>query len=119
MAGLTSGPETPSGCVAISLLVYERLIKFPTSGFKRTEVEGWVYQHTSGHKMARMSFLDNSLTSTTSQLRVLLAFITLAATYTFARIFFSWRLVDKDGNRIPNGPVGLPIVGAFILHFAL
>ena len=66
-----------------------------------------------------MSFLDNILTSTTSQLRVLLAFIILAATYTFARIFFAWRLVDKEGNRIPDGPVGLPVIGAFMINFTL
>ncbi|KAF8221256.1 cytochrome P450 [Tricholoma matsutake] len=49
------------------------------------------------------------LIPTTFQIIVLLA-ITVATVYTFARLIFSWKRVDKEGNPIPNGPVGLPII---------
>ncbi|KAF9456426.1 cytochrome P450 [Collybia nuda] len=44
---------------------------------------------------------------------VLLASITSAAFYLFSKFFLSHRLVDQNGNKIPNGPVGLPILGSF------
>ncbi|KAF8056531.1 cytochrome P450 [Lyophyllum atratum] len=50
---------------------------------------------------------------TFSQGIVLLASIVSATVYLFSKVVLARRPVDKNGNPIPNGPIGLPIVGSF------
>jgi hypothetical protein len=62
--------------------------------------------------MASISLVNEGLIPTTSQGIVLLASIISATAYIFAA-FFLKRPVDGEGNPIPNGPIGVPIIGAF------
>ncbi|KAF5380073.1 hypothetical protein D9615_006264 [Tricholomella constricta] len=50
---------------------------------------------------------------TISQGIVFLASIISATVYIFAKALLSRRPVDKNGNVIPDGPIGLPILGSF------
>jgi hypothetical protein len=62
--------------------------------------------------MASISLVNEGLIPTTSQGIVLLASIISATAYIFAAAFLK-RPVDVEGNTVPNGPIGLPIVGGF------
>jgi hypothetical protein len=44
---------------------------------------------------------------------VLVASIISATVILLIKAVFNKRLTNKDGNSIPNGPIGLPIVGSF------
>ncbi|KAF4604487.1 hypothetical protein EYR40_003261 [Pleurotus pulmonarius] len=57
-------------------------------------------------------FAGSQLTSPTQAI-VLLASLISASVYFFLRAIFPTRLVDKHGNSIPSGPVGLPVLGSF------
>jgi hypothetical protein len=46
---------------------------------------------------------------------VLLSSIISAAVYLFLKVVFPSRPKDKHGNAIPDGPIGLPIIGPTIL----
>lgn len=46
-----------------------------------------------------------------------LAVITTAVIYILYGTYHKRKLVDKDGNGIPHGPVGLPIVGKYSAQF--
>ncbi|RDB27130.1 hypothetical protein Hypma_004573 [Hypsizygus marmoreus] len=50
---------------------------------------------------------------TLSQSILILASIVSATVYLFAKAIRSRRLVDEHGNSIPNGPLGIPILGSF------
>jgi hypothetical protein len=58
-----------------------------------------------------MSFVNEGLIPVTSQGIVLLAYITSAIACTIAAALFYWRLVDVEGNPVPNGPLGVPMIG--------
>jgi uncharacterized membrane protein len=57
-----------------------------------------------------------NLIPTTFQGIILLAFTISATAYFLAVILLSSRQVDGKGNSIPNGPVGMPVIGAFIIR---
>ncbi|KAF9000908.1 cytochrome P450 [Cyathus striatus] len=59
-----------------------------------------------------LSTSGGSLLPTLTQGIVLLASIVSAAIYLLSRLV-DRRLRDKNGNYIPNGPIGLPILGSF------
>ena len=65
--------------------------------------------------MASLSFLNGDIIPATSPGIILLTFIISATTYAIAVALFSKRLVDGEGNSIPKGPVGVPIIGMFVL----
>ncbi|KAF9443093.1 cytochrome P450 [Macrolepiota fuliginosa MF-IS2] len=44
---------------------------------------------------------------------ILLAILVATPIYTLFKTYHARRPVDKNGNQIPSGPVGLPIVGSF------
>jgi hypothetical protein len=49
----------------------------------------------------------------TTQGLISFVFIISATVYVLAAFFFMRRPADDKGKRIPNGPVGLPIIGTF------
>ena len=65
--------------------------------------------------MTRLSLSYGNLISPTFQ-GIILFFTSSATAYFLAVILLSRRLVDGKANSIPNGPVGIPIVGAFIIR---
>lgn len=49
----------------------------------------------------------------TSMASSALAFLLQTIYALFLRLAFSNQFQDKEGNSIPNGPIGLPVVGKF------
>lgn len=64
--------------------------------------------------MANFSSFNGIYIPTFTQSIVLLASIVSATVYLLSKALFSRRPVDRNGNAIPNGPIGLPILGMFI-----
>jgi Cytochrome P450 len=62
--------------------------------------------------MISISLANNDFISITSQGILLLASIISATAYIFAAFILKYP-VDREGNSIPKGPIGLPIIGAF------
>lgn len=63
--------------------------------------------------MASFSSSDGIYIPTFTQSIVLLASIVSATVYLLSKALFYRRPVDRDGNAIPTGPIGLPILGTF------
>lgn len=61
--------------------------------------------------MASFSSTNESFIPTLSQGILILASLVSATVVLLAKGFFSKRLVDQHGNSIPNGPMGVPILG--------
>jgi len=49
---------------------------------------------------------------------IVLASLVLAVIYIISSSLVQRRLVDSKGNKIPHGPVGLPIVGTLFQAFS-
>lgn len=60
--------------------------------------------------MASIPSSSGSLMPTLTQAIVILASIVSATAYFFSNVFRK-TLKDENGNSIPHGPIGLPIVG--------
>ncbi|KDR76700.1 hypothetical protein GALMADRAFT_139595 [Galerina marginata CBS 339.88] len=63
--------------------------------------------------MASVSNSRDSFLPTFTEGIVLAAALVSAAVYLFSRSLSQKRLVDSKGNKIPHGPIGLPILGSF------
>jgi hypothetical protein len=62
-------------------------------------------------KMENLSFSTSGTVPITSQELVVLVSTISTIIYVLAVLYFMRRLADGKGNHIPNGPVGLPIIG--------
>lgn len=58
-----------------------------------------------------MASFSGSFIPTLTQAIVILASIVSATAYIFSNALFRKNLKDENGNSIPNGPIGLPILG--------
>ncbi|KAF9443096.1 cytochrome P450 [Macrolepiota fuliginosa MF-IS2] len=59
------------------------------------------------------TFISKLSTITISSQFVLLVGLATAAVYILYEIHYKHKLADKHGNKIPTGPVGLPVIGSF------